>query len=212
MTYPRTLDWSLEKYAGEIAAHLKSQNIHAGWLLGESFGSQIVWPLAALDELKINGVILAGGFGPHPLRLAVRAMDQILGRISLNLLTNILFGYARLARYRARNSPEALARLNEFLARRTELDRQAARHRLRLISKNNPIAHAQKISVPIYALTGGFDPVVPWLSARTWLRKNCATLKEYKVIRQSDHNVLNNASQAAADQVVAWIQSHDPPK
>ena len=38
VTYPRTLDWSLDDYARGVETALAEQGIARGWLLGESFG------------------------------------------------------------------------------------------------------------------------------------------------------------------------------
>src|SRR5436190_14992099 len=62
ITYPRTLTWSLDEYAFAIEDTLARQGIERVWLLAESFGSQIVWPLLARRKMQIEGVILAGGF------------------------------------------------------------------------------------------------------------------------------------------------------
>jgi hypothetical protein len=109
------------------------------------------------------------------------------------------------ARFRFRHEPEVLAAVNEFIARRTELDRQAAKHRLHLIACNDPCAVARRTAVPVYAMAGVLDPVVPWPWVRRWLRRNCACLREYRIFR-ADHNVLSTASKAAADQAVEWMQ------
>src|SRR6266496_2885705 len=45
ITYPRTLTWSLDDYAAEIEKGLAGNGISSGWLLGESFGSQVLWPI-----------------------------------------------------------------------------------------------------------------------------------------------------------------------
>src|SRR5436189_2396948 len=62
-TYPRTLTWSLEDYARSIECCLREHGITRGWLLGESFGSQIIWPLLAEAGrgFEADGVVLAGG-------------------------------------------------------------------------------------------------------------------------------------------------------
>jgi pimeloyl-ACP methyl ester carboxylesterase len=204
-TYPRTLTWSLEDYAGGVETALAERGIVRGWLLGESFSSQVVWSLVARDRFPIEGVILAGGFVRHPMRWGVRLAERLCGGISLTLLTRILFGYAKVARFRYRHAPEVLANLSEFIARRTELDRQAATHRLRLIAQNDPRPIARQVSLPVYALAGLVDPIVPWCCVRPWLKKNCPNLREYKVIRCADHNVLGTGSQPAAELVLRWI-------
>ena len=52
ITYPRTLDWSLDDYAAAIEAALAQNGITSGWLLGESFGSQPLWALVARGNFR----------------------------------------------------------------------------------------------------------------------------------------------------------------
>jgi pimeloyl-ACP methyl ester carboxylesterase len=205
VTYPRTLTWSLEDYAREIETALAEQGIVRGWLLGESFGSQVVWPLVARNRFQVEAVIFAGGFVRHPMRWGVRFAERLCGGISLGLLTRILFGYAKVARFRFRNAPETLAQIHEFIARRTELDREAAVHRLRLIAQNDPRPIARQVKLPVYALTGLVDPVVPWCFVRPWLKQNCPSLCEYKIIGRADHNVLGTGAQPAAEEILRWM-------
>lgn len=207
ITYPRTLTWSLDDYAGAVEDALRKKGISGGWLLGESFSSQVVWPLVQRQKFKANGVILAGGFVRHPIRAGVRIAERIAGGLPLTLLARIMFGYAKVARFRYRHSPETLASIREFVERRTELDRQAAKHRLHLIARNDPCAVVRGLKLPLFALTGVLDPIVPWMLVRPWLRKNCPALREYKIIWHADHNVLGTAPEASADQVVKWIQN-----
>jgi pimeloyl-ACP methyl ester carboxylesterase len=206
MTYPRTLAWSLDDYAREIEAALAEQGIARGWLLGESYGSQVLWNLVGRGRFQAEAVILAGGFVRHPMRWGVRVAENVCGGISLALLTRILFGYAKVARFRYRHSPETLANIHEFITRRTELDREAAVHRLRLIAQNDPRPVARQVNVPVYGLSGLIDPIVPWCCVRPWLRKNCPSLREYKLIMSADHNVLGTAARSAAAQVLRWME------
>jgi pimeloyl-ACP methyl ester carboxylesterase len=205
LTYPRTLDWSLDDYGTAVEAALNAQGITAGWILGESFGSQVVWPLLERGNLKAAGVILAGGFVRHPIIWGVRAAERLTGSISFKLLTSILFGYARLTRARYAKDPEVMREINDFMARRTELDRQAARHRLHLLATSDFCSIAHNASVPVYAITGAFDPIVPWFWVRYWLRKNCPALRDYQIVWSADHNVLGTASKVAAEQVSRWM-------
>jgi pimeloyl-ACP methyl ester carboxylesterase len=205
ITYPRTLTWSLDDYAAGVENELDRRGVIRGWLLAESFSSQVLWPLLARKRFDAEGVILAGGFVRHPINWGVRLAEYACGAISLGLLTRILFGYARIARFRNRHSPEARAALDEFLARRTRLDQQAAKHRLHLLAQNDPCAIASTVRIPVYGITGLFDPIVPWFFVRRWLKKNCPALKEYRIIRNSDHNVLGNAAESAAEYVMNWM-------
>jgi pimeloyl-ACP methyl ester carboxylesterase len=203
--YPRTLDWSLDDYAQVIEARLLENGIARGWLLGESYGSQVLWPIVAGRRIDVQGVVLAGGFVRHPMRWAARLAQRVAGEIPLSLLTRLMFGYARIARFRYRRSPETMASIQEFVARRTELDRQAAVHRLRLIAENDPCSIAARFSGPVFAASGFLDPIVPWFFVRRWLRRHCPALRDYRIFWRADHNVLGTAPDAVADQVIKWI-------
>jgi len=150
-------------------------------------------------------VILAGGFVKHPMRWAVRLAEKLTGRISTGLFVRIVFGYAKIARFRYRHSPETLANIDEFVARRTELDRRSAQHRLHLMAQYDPRPIASQTRLPVFGLSGILDPIVPWPFVRRWLRKNCPALRDYKIIRRADHNVLSTAPMEAAQQVLDWM-------
>jgi pimeloyl-ACP methyl ester carboxylesterase len=207
ITYPRTLTWSLDDYAANVETALAEKGITGGWLLGESFSSQVVLPIVARGRFQIEGIILAGGFIRHPFRAGVRFAEMVTRGISLSLLTRIMFGYAKFARFRYRHSPEVMGNIHEFIARRTELDRQAAVHRLHLIATSNFCDIAKNIKVPVFAITGVLDPLVPWFFVRRWLRRNCPALREYKIVRHADHNVLSTAAEISAEQVIRWMNS-----
>jgi len=206
-TYPRTLTWSLEEYARAVDDALAAHGIREGWLLAESFSSQVAWAMLGLarPQFAVSGLILAGGFVRHPLLRDVRLAKWIGGRVSLTWLTRFLFFYARVARFRHRHAPETAASIQEFIARRTELDRQAALHRLDLIAASDLWAVAQAVRVPVFALTGWLDPIVPWPLTFWLLRRHCRSLRATKVLWRADHNVLGTAPDDAARQVLVWM-------
>ena len=204
-TYPPTLTWSLENYAAAVESSLRQYDIHRGWLLSESFGSQVAWLMIARKNFGLDALVLAGGFVRHPMLWAVRLAERISGKISFSLLVKILFGYARVSRWRFRDSPETLQGINDFIARLNESERQAAKHRLHLVAGSDPCTIARSTQIPVYALTGFYDPVVPWFWVRRWLKKNCPALREYRVVYHTDHNVLGTGAEAAADQIIKWM-------
>jgi pimeloyl-ACP methyl ester carboxylesterase len=215
MTYPRALTWSLDEYAAAIETALAQNGVKSGWLLGESFGSQPLWALVARKTFQPQGIILAGGFVRLPTSRLLGWAERIAGKPALALLTQIIFPatnrifaryYATLSRYRFRRSPETFAKFTEFLERRTPLDFQAAQHRLHLIAGFDPRPIAQSVNVPVFAISGWLDPIVPWFRVRRWLRRNCLMLRDFKVIN-GDHAVLISASRASAKQILEWITS-----
>ncbi|MBI2926515.1 MAG: alpha/beta hydrolase [Verrucomicrobia bacterium] len=209
-TYPRTLTWSLEDYAAAIEQALLAHGVTRGWLLAESYGSQIAWPLsrdAAADprRFQVDGLILAGGFVRHPTIWAVRLARAFCGALSMKWLNRWLVVYARYARFRHRHAPETLASIGEFVARRTELDCRAMLHRLRLIAENDPRPIAREARLPVFFLAGLVDPIVPWVFVRCWLRRHCPAYRGGKTIWDADHNVLGTAPRPCAKRVLAWM-------
>jgi pimeloyl-ACP methyl ester carboxylesterase len=233
ITYPRTLDWSLEDYAASIEFALAQKGITSGWLLGESFGSQPLWamvkhaqfhiqsPLTPSlspsdgervvedrvrgSQFQVRGIILAGGFVKHPMRWAVHLAERLTGRMSNALFVWIIFSYAKIAKFRYRHSPGTLARIGEFVARRTDLDRRAAQHRMHLIAGFDPRPIARQTELPVFGLSGILDPIVPWPLVRRWLKRNCPALRDYKIIKSADHNLLATAPRQSANQVMKWM-------
>jgi pimeloyl-ACP methyl ester carboxylesterase len=136
----------------------------------------------------------------------VPVAEWLVGNIPRPLLGCITFFYSRLLRIRYRHSPEVLETIREFLVRRTDLDRRAAKHRLSLIRQNDLCAIAQQITAPIFMLSGLWDPIVIWSPVRRWMRQHCPALREFKILPRADHNVLGTASKQAADIVMNWIQ------
>jgi pimeloyl-ACP methyl ester carboxylesterase len=205
MTYPRARSGSLDDYVAQIEDALAQNGISRGWLLGESFGSQLAWALLARGKFSAQGVILAGGFVRHPAHRFMRLTEGIVGKISVKLFVKIIFGYARFARFRYRDSPETLTTLDEFIARRSPQDKEAAQYRLHLIAQNDPRQTARTTTVPVYGLAGFLDPLVPWPHVRRWLKWYCPALRDFKVIRRADHNVLNTGTQEAAHWILEWM-------
>ncbi|MDE3068180.1 MAG: hypothetical protein KGJ60_11595, partial [Verrucomicrobiota bacterium] len=167
----------------------------------------IAWTLLARGRFEAQGIVLAGGFVKHPMRAAVRLAEKITGRMSNALFIRVIFGYAKVARFRFRHSPETLATIDEFISRRTELDRRAAQHRLHLVAENDPRPIARRTRGPVFGLSGWLDPIAPWPWVRRWLRKSCPALRDYRVLRRADHNVLSTAPKPAAEQILKWINS-----
>jgi pimeloyl-ACP methyl ester carboxylesterase len=133
-------------------------------------------------------------------------MEKIFGRMPMGFFVRVVFAYAKFARHRYRKTPETVAGIDEFLARRrTESDRDAARHRVHLVAQNDPSATVKGLQVPCYALSGFLDGLVAWPRVRRWLKKNCPTFREFVVVRGADHAVLNTGVLESAQWVLKWM-------
>ena len=217
-SYPRTLEWSLADYAAHIQRELVELGITRGWLLGESFGSQIVWAFVAGQGsgFQVEGVILAGGFVRHPVNWLVQFARYMSTRWPRWFFRSALAFYGRYAAIRHRRAPETLASIGEFVARRSvPLDRLAIRHRLDLIATHDPRPIAREMRVPLFALIGLIDPIVPALPVWLWLRRHCPGYHGARLLWGADHNVLGTAPHAAKEQVLTWMEAgtdHPCPK
>lgn len=213
-TYPWTADWSLADYAAAIEETLLAEGIRSGWLLGESFGSQVAWAL--LDRqpagprqarFRVEGLILAGGFVRHPWPAGVRCMEWLVRWTPRWCLRTALAFYIGYRQARHRPTPEARAGLRAFVQRRlAPQDRLTVVHRLQLIRRHDPRPVACQTHLPVYALWGWIDPLVPNAWVARWLARHCPGYRGARGIRWADHNVLAVAPQQAAAQVRAWIR------
>lgn len=203
--YPRTTTASLEDYADAMDAALAAHGVTCGWLLAESFGSQVAWAfLARPRQFQAVGLVLAGGFVRYPIIPAVRGCRRLFGRLPAPWLVSSMRAYARGLRWRLGADADA-AELDEFVQRRTEADREAAIHRLRLIEAADPRDVARRVTLPVFHLTAGIDVIVPWPPVRHWLRRHCPGYRATRVLVSADHNVLGGSPERAAEQLVAWL-------
>jgi pimeloyl-ACP methyl ester carboxylesterase len=213
ITYPRTLTWTIEDYASAIRQVLASHGVEHGWLLGESFGSQPAWAmlgqsLSRVNSFQVDGLILAAGFVRYPFPtgpLFLSAIGRLVPDFIYRLLMRIYILYSRI---RHRRSDDSFSNMREFIARRTSLDRQAMRHRLRLIQGFDPRSVARNCHLPVHYLAGAFDPLVPWPHVRRWLRRNCPGYRGGKTFWLSDHTVLVSSPTSSAACVLRWMNAN----
>ena len=213
ITYPRNPGWSLREYATGVQSALNVAGINGGWLLGESFGSQVVWELLRLREAgdqsilqNVDGLILAGGFVRYPFPAVLPVVQAINRAMPMWLLRAFCRLYAWYAKFRHRRATETLCDVQEFIRRRSqEPDRQAIASRYSLIKESDARDTARAAAIPVFQLCGFFDPIVPWIPVRRWLKRNCRSYGGWKMICAADHNVLGSAPEASAQQVLQWL-------
>lgn len=230
--YPRSTTWSVEDYAVAIEDALVRHGITSGWLLAESFGSQIAWamlgrppdeggrkkantPAAGSFSSRIlgsafapAGLILAGGFVKHPWPWGARLLKRVGARTPHAAMLGLLRLYAAYARFRHRQAPETRDSIREFVARRTPQDREAMRARLELVAANDPRPVARTATLPVFYLGGAVDPLVPWPWVRWWLRRHCPGYRGGRTCWRADHNALGTQPRRAAAIVLDWMTSH----
>lgn len=205
LDYPRTSTASLEEYAGAVVARLKESGIEGGWLLAESFGSQVAWAVLKRG-FRADGLVLAGGFVRYPFPWGLRRVRSVCGGCSTWPLRALLWCYPRYARLRHRKAPETLASIDEFVRNRMSPgDREAMTHRLDLIAASDPRPVAAATRIPVYSITGFWDPIVFWGPVHRWLKAACPGFRSDRILFLADHNVLATQPVASAGQVLRWM-------
>jgi pimeloyl-ACP methyl ester carboxylesterase len=208
--YPRTLSWSLEDYARAVAKALAEAGIAGGWVLAESYSSQVAWAWLKLAEegpllFRFDGIILAGGFVRYPIQISLGAARAFFAIAPWRLWKFLFWVYLRYSGFRHRNAPGAACSGQEFVERRTPLDIAAIRARLRLIAESDLRPIAARANCPVYLLAGTIDPIVLVRPVLRWLRQNCANFKGHRIIWPADHNVLGTEPAKALAQIDEWL-------
>lgn len=204
-SYPSDCSLSLEAYGRQVIAALRDAGIRSGWIVGESFGSQVSWEVIR-QGFAADGLILAGGFVRFPFSWGLARACRLCGSRAAWPLTVMLWLYPRYARFRHRSAPATLDSIQEFVRRRARPgDREAMTHRMQLIAGSDPRAVAATCRVPVYSLTGFWDPIVFWGPVRRWLRAHCPTFRGDRILFWADHTVLATQPATACSQILRWI-------
>jgi pimeloyl-ACP methyl ester carboxylesterase len=210
MTFPRTLTWSLEDYARGVDEALIGAGISHGWILAESFSSQVLWALLKRNSsFHCEGIILAGGFVKYPMYFVLRLVEMLFGLLPWKMWKFLLWIYVKYSGFRHRKAPESAEGVQEFISRRTERDLEAIRHRLKLIAQADLRSTAKDPGCPVFLLAGVLDPVVPTWPVLRWLRKHCTSFTGHRIVWPADHNVLGTEPYQAAEQIELWARQGD---
>lgn len=215
-TYPRTVTWSMEQYGEAIFAALVEHHINHGWIMAESFGSQLAWELIKIQrshpkDFTPEGIILAGGFVQHQPLCGFKFLGiKIQASPETHYKTLRFFGHRILKR--CKRDPLMVQDLKEFKKLRCQLDRDAVMHRLRIIAANDPRPIAATTTIPVYCMGGLVDFAVLFPHTRYWLWRHCPGYRgghlmldpDLSVIG-SDHHVLGRG-QRAFDIMAKWMQ------
>lgn len=197
---------TLAHLAELVHGELTKAGVHGGWLLGQSFGSQVAWALLERGYAA-DGVILAGGFVKHPWPWGVALMRGVMGGLPAGAIKPVYSAYSRACNALARREGEQAAEIMEFAGRRGAPEWRAAAWRLRLIADNDPRSVARRTKVPVHYLGGGIDPLVPWPAIVSWLKRECPGWRGEAILPLSDHNVLGSAPRESAERILSWIAS-----
>ena len=195
---------ALERLAELVHAELSAYGVESGWLLGQSFGSQVAWTLIARG-FKANGVVLAGGFVRHPWPWGARLFQTLLSGVPSGVVNPAYQAYTVACNTLARRSPEEAGELLAFARNRGRREWAAMSWRLSLIAKSDPRPTARATHAPVHYLGGMIDPLVPWPLVTRWLRRECPGYKGEVIIASADHNVLGSSPRESAERVLAWI-------
>ncbi len=213
VTYPRRPDWRLDDYAQAVEQAARAHGLESVWLLAESFSSQVGWAMVGrvLDgasTLRIEGLILAGGFVRHPWPWGVGIAHHSSRMVPHWAMKKLCALYARSACRRCGASKEIAAELAEFADRRAAPgDRATLNSRYRILTETDIRPIARRARLPVFQLSGTIDPLVPWWNVRRWLARECPGYRASRIISGSGHNHLLDAPAVSAEQILAWTKS-----
>src|SRR6185436_7269760 len=162
----------------------------------ESFSSQVGWAmiqrfLDGTGSLRLEGLILAGGFVRHPWPWGVSLAHSASRMIPAWLLGGLCKAYGRSACRRCKADSETATEIADFVRRRLDVgDRSAVTSRYRLISSADFRPIARRTTLPVFHLSGNLDPIVPWWLVRRWLADNCPGFRESRILPRTGHNHL----------------------
>ena len=194
---------TLERLAELVHAQLTERGIAAGWLIGQSFGSQVGWALMARG-FSADGVVLAGGFVRHPWPWGARLFQALLSGVPSAVVNPSYLAYTVLCNKLARRGPEEAEELLAFARDRGSKEWAAMSWRLSLIATSDPRSTARSTRNPVHYLGGMIDPLVPWPLVTRWLKAECPGYKGEVIIRSADHNVLGSSPRESAGHVLSW--------
>jgi pimeloyl-ACP methyl ester carboxylesterase len=209
-TYPRSLRWTLEDYARAVDSAVKEKGILRGWVLAESYSSQVAWAWLKLTQDKatdfqFEGIVLAGGFVRYPTRSTLLFARALFALTPWWLWKAMFAVYLAYSGFRLRNAGPNGNNAKEFIARRTPLDIAAMRARVRLIAGADFQDIAARSDCPVYLLAGVIDPIVATRPVLRWFRKHCRSFKGHRIIWPADHTVLATEPAKSLEQIERWI-------
>lgn len=210
-TYPRSLSWTLEDYARAVDKAVREAGIASGWVLAESYSSQVAWAWLKLvqeraTDFQFDGIILAGGFVRYPIRSSLLFARALFALTPWWLWKGMFSVYLAYSGFRLRNAGPNGNNAKEFIARRTPLDIDAMGARVRLIAAADFRDVAERADCPVYLLAGVIDPVVPTWPVLRWLKKNCSAFSRHRMVWPADHTVLATEPAKSLEQIEKWIR------
>jgi len=197
-------DVSVERLAELVHEELTANGVRSGWLLGQSFGSQVCWELLARG-FGADGVVLAGGFVKHPWPWGARLFRAALAIAPMRLIIPAYTLYTSMSKALASRGPEEAEEMLAFARSRSGKDWKATTYRLSLIAAADPRPIARATNVPVHYLGGKVDPLVPWPLVTRWLKAECPGYKGEVILPFADHNVLGSSPRESAEHVLSWI-------
>lgn len=198
-----TTETTMERLSELVHAELTSRGVASGWILGQSFGSQVGWALIERG-FAADGFVLAGGFVKHPWTWGV-LMFRALLRVPAGIVRPAYYAYTAVCNAFARRGPEEAEELLAFARRRGGKEWRATSSRLTLIAEGDPRPTARAMRAPVHYIGGMIDPLVPWPMVTRWLRRECPGYRGEVILRYADHNVLGCSPRETAEQVLAWV-------
>ena len=203
--YPRIETWSIEDFARALKRLLDDLGIESAHIVGESFGSLVMWQFGLANPERVRSFTLVGGFCRPPRFRVAAAASAALKSMPTSVLESIIDRYV--ARRSALGEERESFDIGAYPAARTLQGRRATANRMSIIQASDFTVRLKEIESPVRYLGGANDIVVP-------VRREIATLLAHlpphcdfrsELVAGAPHAMIPSHAQEIVDHLRRWV-------
>jgi pimeloyl-ACP methyl ester carboxylesterase len=204
--YPRIETWSIDDYARALKKLLDDLGIESAHIVGESFGSLVMWQFGVANPERVRSFTLVGGFSRPPRFRVAAAAAAALRTLPTQLLESSIDLYV--------SGKSAMGEVREsfdsgvYPAVRTPRGRRATANRMSIIQASDFTEQLKEIKFPVRYLGGAKDIVVP-------VRREIATLLAHlpphcdfrsELVPGAPHAMIASHPQQTVEHLTRWVR------
>ncbi len=204
--YPRIETWSIDDFAQALKNLLDDLGIESAHIVGESFGSLVMWQFGIANPERVRSFTLVGGFSRPPRFRVAAAAAAALKSLPTSLLESAIDLYV--AGRSALGEDRESFDIGAYPAARTLQGRRATAKRMSIIQASDFTAQLQEIKFPVRYLGATNDIVVP-------VRREIATLLAHlpphcdfqsELVAGAPHAMIASHAKQTVEHLSRWVR------